>query len=132
MSLVSVIDIVMNYILFSCLESVDKKQVSQNSSPYTIRQLVMGMMKCVPVSPPFLPTKSNSSKEFTLVLDLDETLIHYFYTPSGGTYLIRPYCHEFLAECSKYYEIVIFTAALKDVSTNIQLIVVCRWNTKHT
>ena len=50
-----------------------------------------------------------------LVLDLDETLIHYFYTPSGGSFLIRPFCIQFLEEMSKIFEIIIFTAAMKDV-----------------
>lgn len=56
---------------------------------------------------------------YTLVLDLDETLAHFFYTPSGGTFLIRPYCFQFLEEMSKIFEIVIFTAALKDYADSI-------------
>lgn len=67
-----------------------------------------------PVSAPFLEKQKNF-KAFTLVLDLDETLVHFFYTPSGGTFLVRPFAHEFLMQMSEYYEIVIFTAAMKDV-----------------
>jgi TFIIF-interacting CTD phosphatase-like protein len=52
---------------------------------------------------------------YTLVLDLDETLVHYFFTPSGGCFLIRPHAFEFLESLSKMYELVIFTAAMKDV-----------------
>ena len=65
--------------------------------------------------------------EFTLVLDLDETLIHYIEMPHGGTisddpndhdtavgghFLIRPGARMFLTEMKKLYEIVIFTAAM--------------------
>ena len=59
------------------------------------------------------------SMTYTLVLDLDETLVHFFYTPSGGTFLIRPYCFEFLEQMSKYFEIVIFTAAMKEYADSI-------------
>lgn len=48
--------------------------------------------------------------EYTLVLDLDETLIHY---NDEGFYLIRPGVPTLLSELSKYYELVIFTAARK-------------------
>jgi len=68
------------------------------------------------ISPPYLPPIDSNRYKFTLVLDLDETLVHFFYTPSAGTFLIRPYCFELLITLSKIYEIVIFTAAMKDVS----------------
>ena len=56
---------------------------------------------------------------YTLVLDLDETLVHFFYTPSGGMFLIRPFCIKFLEEMSEKFEIVIFTAALKNYADSI-------------
>ena len=76
-----------------------------------------------------LPEKS---KEFlnkkTLILDLDETLVHSSFTPfekndiilevdfEGIMYNIyvkvRPYAQEFIQNVSKYYEIVIFTASI--------------------
>ena len=73
------------------------------------------------IPPPFLP-KLNPDLEnstYTLVLDLDETLAHFFFTPSGGTFLIRPYCFKFLEEMKKIFEIVIFTAATKDYADSI-------------
>ncbi len=69
-----------------------------------------------PLLPPLEKEKNNI---YTLVLDLDETLVHFFYTPSGGTFLIRPYCLEFLNKMSKIFEIVIFTAAMKDYADSI-------------
>ena len=65
-----------------------------------------------------LPPEIETST-YTLVLDLDETLVHFFYTTSGGTFLIRPYCLQFLEEMGKIFEIVIFTAALKDYADSI-------------
>jgi len=67
---------------------------------------------------PFLPP-IDKKYEYTLVLDLDETLIHYFYTSTGGIFLMRPGCMEFLKELSSKYEIVIFTAATKEYADNI-------------
>ena len=78
---------------------------------------------------PFIPEKTDN-KQKTLVIDLDETLVHsYFakeppYTPdisydieiTGITIhistLIRPGTYHFLERLSKIYEIVIFTASL--------------------
>ena len=65
-----------------------------------------------PVTSPYLPSIKHC--RFTLVLDLDETLVHYFEVRGEGSFLVRPGCKEFLEEACKYYEIVIFTAALQD------------------
>ena len=61
--------------------------------------------------PPFLP---QTSKKYTLVLDLDETLVHYEDDGIVGQFYLRPFAPEFIEEMSKYYELVIFTAALQD------------------
>ena len=74
------------------------------------------------VLPPFLPQRTPQSKEYTLVLDLDETLIHLddenneeMFDHEGEVfYMVRPGVHKFLTELSNYYEIVVFTAALQD------------------
>ena len=66
-------------------------------------------------SVPFLPT-IKPGYQYTLVLDLDETLIHYDIDESAneGFYLIRPDTLTFLKEMSDIYEIVVFTAAIPD------------------
>jgi hypothetical protein len=64
----------------------------------------------------YLPSKdSSSSLKYTLVLDLDETLVHYVEDEESAYILIRPGAENFLEELSKYYELVIFTAATQDV-----------------
>lgn len=66
-------------------------------------------------SPRKLLPDISPSKKYTLVLDLDETLVHFQEQPDGkNQFLIRPYAQYFLKEMSKWYEVVIFTAALKD------------------
>jgi len=56
---------------------------------------------------PFIKKRPN--KTFSLVIDLDETLIHYY--SEKKEVRIRPFAKEFLKEMSKFYEIIIFTAA---------------------
>ena len=77
----------------------------------------------------FLPSKSPEFlNKKTLILDLDETLVHSSYEPFPkndivltvnfeGIYykiyvLVRPGAEEFLKNISKYFELVIFTASL--------------------
>ena len=66
------------------------------------------------VKPPFLGPSNNPNKIFTLVLDLDETLVHYVEEESRAYVQVRPYTDYFLSEMGKYFEIVIFTAAAED------------------
>lgn len=60
--------------------------------------------------PPYLPALPEGI-EYTLVLDLDETLIHY--KDDEDYYLVRPGVAKFLQELSTSYEIVLFTASVK-------------------
>ena len=53
-----------------------------------------------------------ANKEYTLVLDLDETLVHYY--EEENTVLIRPFASQFLQQMHQFYEVVIFTAGTKD------------------
>lgn len=64
--------------------------------------------------PPFLADKK-SEHRFTLVLDLDETLVHFEEVGDNGQFLVRPFAQQFLAEMGKVFEVVIFTAALQEV-----------------
>jgi Dullard-like phosphatase family protein len=82
--------------------------------------------------PLLAPQKSDVRGRKTLVLDLDETLVHSSFKPPTGLeppadivlpvdiegrvcnvfVLARPGCVRFLNEMNKYYEVVIFTASL--------------------
>ena len=64
---------------------------------------------------PYVRTKNN--KEFSLVLDLDETLVHFKETidgEGGGILRIRPGINDFLEQVGKYYELIVFTTATQD------------------
>ena len=64
---------------------------------------------------PYVRTKNN--KEFSLVLDLDETLIYFKTKNNGeerGILRVRPGINEFLDEVGKYYELIIFTTATQE------------------
>ena len=72
------------------------------------------------VKAPFLPPPTNSSG-YTLVLDLDETLVHF--EAKEKKFKLRPGCLKFIRDLSgasssdpdsPRYEIVIFTAAAQD------------------
>ena len=64
---------------------------------------------------PFLPFPQNN-KKFTLVLDLDETLISFKICPeqNKGLLRLRPGLIEFLEEMKKNYELIIFTSATNE------------------
>ena len=81
----------------------------------------MASLGFIQMPAPFLPKlpQNLENSTYTLVLDLDETLVHFFFTPSGGTFLLRPFCFKFLEEMKKIFEIVIFTAATKDYADSI-------------
>ena len=66
------------------------------------------------VKPPFLPPLDTKKYTYTLVVDLDETLVHYIEEENRAYVQVRPYTDYFLTEMTKYFEIVIFTAAAED------------------
>ena len=56
----------------------------------------------------------NEKYKYTLVLDLDETLVHYVEDEESAYIQIRPGTEDFISDLSNYFEIIIFTAALKN------------------
>ena len=64
--------------------------------------------------PPFLgPKKPDDKREYCLVLDLDETLVHYFEDENEAYVKVRMGTENFIRTLSKYCEIAIFTASTK-------------------
>jgi hypothetical protein len=68
----------------------------------------------IKINTPFLP-KTKEDKIYTLVLDLDETLVHYVEEEESAYIQIRPGAENFLDEMAQHFEIVVFTAAMQDV-----------------
>ena len=95
----------------SCLPSNLNKNINNKSMGSSI---INNIKDCAPFLPPI-----NPKYKYTLVLDMDETLIHYFFTHMSGMFFVRPYCFEFLKELNNLYEIVTFTAGTKDYADNI-------------
>ena len=126
-SISDVADIIISGVLYFLIHNTK----IENKNTATIPNMVsiggtgtifsMASLGFIEIPPPFLPKLPNNLENttYTLVLDLDETLSHFFFTPSGGTFLIRPYCFKFLEEMKKIFEIVIFTAATKDYADSI-------------
>jgi len=64
---------------------------------------------------PYIKTKNR--KKYSLILDLDETLVHFKINnedDSEGVLQIRPGVVPFLEKVGKYYELIVFTAATQD------------------
>ena len=117
--------IALRTLLFGELES-NKTRSMQNCLPSnlqlikTINDGLIGSSITNNISnfPPFLPP-INQKYKYTLVLDMDETLIHYFFTHVNGMFFVRPFCFDFLRELNNIYEIVTFTAGTKEYADNI-------------
>ena len=110
-------------------EEIEKFKQYANLPPlYGVGGTAIGGYEPLPTpDPPYLPEMEKGT-EYCLVLDLDETLVHYFEMGNEGTFLVRPGCDQFLKEMAEIYEIVIFTAAMQDVSdflTNLISFLVC-------
>lgn len=58
-------------------------------------------------------------KNYTLVLDLDETLVHYSDENGEGKVYFRPHLDYFLKEMTKHFELMIFTAAQQDYADTV-------------
>jgi CTD small phosphatase-like protein 2 len=80
---------------------------------FTINLYKNFQLKKEKIKIPFLPP-INKKYKYTLVVDLDETLVHYVEEGEKAFVQVRPFADYFLNELGKYFEIVIFTAAAED------------------
>ena len=70
-----------------------------------------------PVPAPYI--KNKNKKKFSLILDLDETLIHFQLNKENfdeGVLKLRPNLYKFLDNLTKYYEIILFTEGSESYS----------------
>jgi CTD small phosphatase-like protein 2 len=120
------INITINVILYSILD-INVNQPINNS--YVNRNKIN---KSVPYLPPI-----DDKYKYTLVLDMDETLIHFLYKNKAnnnilkfnmieqndimqlGMFLLRPYAKMFFEKLKKLYEIIIFTNGTKEYCDRI-------------
>ena len=120
-SILAYIDNTINVILYSLLDKNVNKNIiySDNNDKYKIKD-----------SAPYLPSIDHNYK-YTLVLDMDETLIHFLYQNKTnnnifnfnmmeqndlskvGMFLLRPYAKYFIEKLKDLYEIIIFTNGTK-------------------
>lgn len=111
-------------------EASDVEFTEIELDPFAFIKILPPLRMCVPPRTDFLLPRltRHSSKKKTLVLDLDETLVHstldgstnesdFVFPVDSGlmTHLVsvrkRPYLHEFLSQVAKLYEVVVFTAS---------------------
>ena len=120
-SILAYIDNTINVILYSLLDKNVNNNIiySDNNDKYKIND-----------SAPYLPSIDHNYK-YTLVLDMDETLIHFLYQNKTnnnifnfnmmeqndlskvGMFLLRPYAKYFIEKLKDLYEIIIFTNGTK-------------------
>jgi Dullard-like phosphatase family protein len=88
--------------------NLHSKRKSQTPDPKAAARIIEGVNRETLIKEPL------TDRKYCLVLDLDETLIHFKNDNGRAKFLIRPYTYNFLRNLRQYYELIIFTAAQKE------------------
>jgi CTD small phosphatase-like protein 2 len=108
-------------------DKVEEEEVDDDEYEFNPYQFIKNLPAREPATCSLLPPKAETDTRLTLVLDLDETLVHCSTEPLGGADLVfpvifngleytvfarkRPYFAEFLSRVSQLFEVVVFTAS---------------------
>jgi Dullard-like phosphatase family protein len=103
-----------NSLITQKTEEIQKKVHSENTSINDNGKSEQNDDIIKEILPPFLPPKKSEDKrDYCLVLDLDETLVHFFEDNYEAYVKVRMGAENFITVLSQYCEIVIFTASTK-------------------
>ena len=103
-----------NSLITQKTEEIQKKIYSENTSINDNGKSKQNDDIIKEILPPFLPPKkSDDKRDYCLVLDLDETLVHFFEDNYEAYVKVRMGAENFISVLSQYCEIVIFTASTK-------------------
>ena len=103
-----------NSLITQKTEEIQKKIYSENTSINDNGKSQQNEDIIKEILPPFLPPKkSDDKRDYCLVLDLDETLVHFFEDNYEAYVKVRMGAENFITVLSQYCEIVIFTASTK-------------------
>ena len=96
------------------IQKENSKNNSQNNNDNSEINDLKNINQQEEIKVPFLPPKkSDDKRDYCLVLDLDETLVHFFEDNFEAYVKVRMGAEHFITVLSQYCEIVIFTASTK-------------------
>ena len=113
----NILDIINKCILYCHNNSLQIKSKKKKNASNDLYSSGKSLNNNKIISKPFI--KEKMKKNFCLVLDLDETLIHNLNLPFGDYFFARPGLFEFLEKIHDFFEIIIFTAGQKNYAYSI-------------
>ena len=113
----NILDIINKCILYCHNNSLQLKYKKKKKTCNDLDSSKKSLNNSRILNEPFI--KEKMIKNFCLVLDLDETLIHNLNLPFGDYFLVRPGLFELFEKIHDIFEIVIFTAGQKNYAYSI-------------